>query len=218
MVTFDKDGNPQSCDGCQQRPNPFVEQPPGAGYIGELAICADCGYAACSECQGHGCAAGMRCSGHGACKCTNCNQELQRRRLHEMRTGVFMGVDPITHELAHNVQHHQLARGTCFCHNSNFGKAYSDVYSRSDLSSCVFGTKNSEKAYAGPRKSVAQIALEKQLLDENVPAFPLMERRCMLQSCSASGAAASLRCSRCRSVWYCSAMHQVCFYPLAALT
>ena len=147
MVTFDKDGNPQSCDGCQQGPNPFVEQPPGAGYIGELAICADCGYAACSECQGHGCAAGIRCSGHGACKCTSCRQEVQRRMTRDCMncvTGVFNGSrDPTT------VQHHQLARGTCFCHNSNFGKAYSDMYPRNDLSSCVFGSKNSEKAYAG---------------------------------------------------------------------
>ena len=155
------------CDGCQRSKAECKR----AGD-GELKICPDCQYAACEDCQCHGCTAGDRCAGVGECHCGSCKSELSRIRnpeLHHRWMQRPLGLRGIK-DVGDVRFHHNLARGTCRCPNTNFGGSYMDMPDyrklahRQPANDCYKGAKGGEP-YRGPRKSNAQIERERCLMD-----------------------------------------------------
>ncbi|KAJ1479338.1 hypothetical protein T484DRAFT_1903071 [Baffinella frigidus] len=113
----------RACDGCQMLPPSL------------LSICPDCDYAVCEDCQVHGCTAHTdystgknSCPGVGRCICGSCNNELARQLQPKQAFPWSMHLVPPLHRQPFDFNlHHNLARGTCRCPVSNFGRSYAEM-------------------------------------------------------------------------------------------
>jgi hypothetical protein len=132
------------CDGCQQLP--------GLRGSNDLSICPDCDYAACDDCSVHGCTANTTiwganipqdgCRGIGRCGCGSCDNELGRQLHPKVAFPWNHQRLPPFHHLPHDVSlHHNLARGTCRCPTSNFGRPYADMGQGALYRRCYHGAK-----------------------------------------------------------------------------
>ena len=107
------------------------------------------------------------------------------------------------------ISHHHLARGSCRCEHSNFGIPYADMAaSYGGRIPCYMGGRGGS-AFKGPVKSQSQMDMEDMIMRRDLPSIPVEERKCYNPTCNAD---ADLRCSRCRSVWYCSKACQAAHY------
>ena len=206
------------CDGCQQTglDDDCIWTHGCNKFEGDLNVCPDCNYAVCEDCICHACSAGERCGGIGPCSCGSCNSEVNRQ-LHPTQScpWQYSMLPPFNRKQYGDLAlHHNRARGTCLCPNSNFGRPY---YATSK-GGCYKGARGGAP-YKGVVKSLAQVELEDKLLrgvngvwdqthGNDLPWFRKEERTCAKHGCTKNGAAATLRCARCRSVWYCSKEHQ----------
>ena len=197
----------RQCDGCQLGPGEY-ECDDGDG---ELFVCPDCGYSVCDDCQVHACTSRSCTNSYnirtvGICSCGSCASEFFRQthttEWHNWNGVSLPPVNTATNPLPilTSLVHHNLARGCCRCENSNFGVPYSDMCSYSGKIACYMGGRGGEH-YQGPIKPYAQKKIEEMLLDRDLPFLPVNERKCYNPGCQAY---ADLRCSRCKSVWYCS--------------
>ena len=102
-----------------------------------------------------------------------------------------------TSDVGNPLYHHNLARGTCRCPNSDSGASYMDrMYDHSGgelYSHCNEGAMGG-LPYQGPRKCNAQIKLEARLVELSEEGKE-ETRACGKQGCSQPGIK---RCARCR--------------------
>jgi len=207
------------CDGCQLPKHRLARE--GAGPFDNciecsdtLVRCPDCRYTVCDDCMGHACANADGCPGRGpVCThrpvgfgvphgfCGSCGNELLRRQMPNAPRKWFQSVLPPKGMTAgDSFLHHNLARGTCRCPNSNFGAAYAEM--RNGLR-CYMGAKGGAP-FAGAVKSPAQIDREFWLIERDEQGLSVEGnevQRCQAHGCDKMGTS---RCATCRSVWYCS--------------
>ena len=204
----------KKCDGCHRKPGTAEHE-----YKGEVIECEDCEYTLCTMCIGHRCIAQQPCKGVGPCcgsgsgHCGCCENELKRRVVPNQWLTKTLG--PVGSPPGDTNLHHNLARGTCRCTASNFREPYMDLEK-----ACYHGAKGGG-AYAGPYKPAAQIAHEASLMAHGAATFgdlPASERVCAYSKCPGLGGdlgptIGELKCSRCKSVRYCSASCQKAAWP-----
>ena len=137
---IEEHGKTKTCDGCQL--SCVIGEEWKEGNASEpFHKCKDCGYQICQDCSVHACTKMSHdesierndCNGFGKCECSSCRNEL-RRILSPGQCvewcGTLLPPSPRTMEdllVDNQIYHHNLARGCCYCPDSNFGDKYYNV-------------------------------------------------------------------------------------------